>query len=188
MFHRKALLAVASAAAFLLVPAAARATMFDVTGSWSTTLDGEGYTAEPFTGTASFSYSDDTITGSGLEHVEGALTAFSLSPDPLGATTFDLSNTGFYVVYADGSLYQIIVGATPNTVISVAQNSDDFYVVENLSSTNVIVVSAAATSTTLLSLFEPDVSVDFKVTAVPEPAGLAPLGLGAALLLRRRRA
>jgi MYXO-CTERM domain-containing protein len=184
---RKPASAAIALAACLFVAGAAHATTFDVTGSWSAILDGEGYTNEPFTGTASFTYSDAAITGSGFEDVVGSLTAFSLSPNPLGVTTFDLSNTGFFVRYLDGALHQIIVGGLVGTTTAVAQNTDDFYAVENLSSTNVIVVSTAATISTLLSLFEPDATVDFTVTPVPEPAGLALLLAGAPLLLRRRR-
>ncbi len=171
----------------------AQATLFDVTGSWSVTLNGEGYTNEPFTGTAAFTYSDDTISGVGLEHVEGALTAFGLSPNPLGATTQDLSNTGFYVVYNDGSLYQIIVGSTANTVISVAQNTDDFYVNDYVNSNEVIAVSTAAFPTTAILLSSPstpDLSVSFTVTPVPEPASgllLALAGCAAAVHWLRRQ-
>ncbi len=171
----------------------AQASMFNVTGSWSVTLNGQGYTNEPFTGTAAFTYSDDTISGVGLEHVEGSLTAFSLSPNPLGATTQDLSNTGFYVVYNDGSLYQIIVGSTANTVTSVAQNTDDFYVNDFVHSNEVIAVSTAAYPTTAVLLSSPstpDLSVNFTVSPVPEPASgllLALAGCAAAMHWLRKR-
>ena len=178
-----------------LLTSPAGAAIYSVSGSWSATLNGQGFTNEPIVGSASFTFDESMIVSSttSLDYIQGPLTSFSFSPNPIGTTTFDLSNTAFYVTFNGNELYQIIIGGTIGTTPGVAQNTDDFYVVENLLSNDFMALSVASFSTELASNSNGMITGDniqFTVTEIPEPGSVVLLGLGAvgvAVAIARRQ-
>ena len=111
------------------------------TGDWTATVTGQGYSNESFSGSATFVYDSDDITGIGEESLTGSLLEFSQSPSPVGETVFDTSNTGFVVGFVNGDVLQTRIGAIVGGIENVLSLEDDFAVLDRSASSDLFTVS-----------------------------------------------
>lgn len=116
---------------------------------------------------------DDSLLVTGDEDFEdlAILTSFSLSPTPLGVTTFDTSNVGVDLYFTGGSLQDLVLGGLPDAS-AITANTDDFAVVYSGGTATL----AAYTVATGDSGFTDSVVGSY----IPEPSILALLATGLA--------
>ena len=89
------------------------------------TFSGSTTNVGTISGTFTLDFDEGVVTGVGLEQFsDEPLTSLSLSPNPIGGTTFDLANSFADIWYDSGALDKVLVGRTP--VTSVAAASPDF--------------------------------------------------------------
>lgn len=113
------------AALFLAAPLAVSATPITLTGSF---IASGAYDPNQISGTWQLTYDDATI-GPGIDAASGALESLTFSPDPLGVTTFDTSNTNWVVSFLDGAVRSVRLGGAINGVVSTSSvqvGTDDF--------------------------------------------------------------
>jgi hypothetical protein len=146
-------------------------------------------------GSWSFAFDDSVVTG-GSQGFETTLTAFSLSPNPLGATLFDATNTRGYVRYVNGVLGLFGVGAVIGGVDGVSSLFDDFlasyYPIGSMGSNGTpasIYWSLASEPATISGATVRSGSYIASPQSVPEPDTLLLVGAGliGLWLLRWRR-
>jgi len=166
----------------------AHAGLINYSGSFAATDLGSGSAVTAISGSWSFVFDDSVVGGVGLEIFTPSLTTFTLNPNPLGATTFDTSNTGSALRLLDGVPFEIHVGFG---LISVLAAADDFSVLHRVGLTSVLwsiatepdIVAGGFTGSTGSFAATP-------VSEVPEPGTLTLFGaalVGIALLRRRGR-
>ena len=116
----------------LLFCSTSHAALIEYSGTFNANFNGTGSgTPQGVTninGSWSFLFDDSIVIGNpGDEIYSTTLTNLIFSPDPLGATSFGLGNTGVDLTYRDGSLNQIFVYGDPNGSGSATSvNFDDF--------------------------------------------------------------
>jgi len=109
------------------IPEKSKATILDYTGTFSFDITGHGLFGETFSGAAAWQFDDSVVTGVGIEVFDPiVLSTFSLTPSVIGATSFNLANTGAKLFYIDGTLINFGVGGLVGTVTSVDVSADDF--------------------------------------------------------------
>lgn len=113
-------------ALLLAAPMFVSATPIMLTGTFSGTDTTTTSSVGTISGSWSLTYDDTAIAGAGVEFLTVALTGVSLSPNPLGGTTFDLTNTSARLVFNAGALQTINVGGTINTAQGIGFGTDDF--------------------------------------------------------------
>ena len=110
------------AAAAFAAPASAQLTR--VTGSFAGTLD---LTSTHYEGTFSFVFDLAGVPATGAYVIDGgALESFTLTPSAIGATTFTLANTGFYLSFQDGVIQLVSVGGLLSGASGIASITEDF--------------------------------------------------------------
>lgn len=185
-----AAIGVIPAFAFLLsFPTQAKATNLIFSGSFSSSGIPAQFdtTPDPFSGTWEFEFDDSVVTG-GFQGFSVPLTQLTLTPDVVGSTTFDLSNTSAFLVYNASGLAFLEIEGFPFE--SISGNNDDFSVAYDpatglLNSFSGISISNADDNTTLI--VQPDnVSGSFTVreatpVSEPVPEPLTILGAGTAV-------
>jgi hypothetical protein len=169
------------------VASAANASLVNVTGTWSYLINGQGITNQVFSGSATFTYDDSSITGTGTELIDNiALTTFSQSPSTIGVTNFDVTNSLGAVSFDDGVLAQTYVGGAISGPRNSPASVDDFRLIEYSGPLAAFSPEGLITVATFTGhAFATDESATFTHTAVPEPTGITLLGVGAAGMLRR---
>jgi len=166
-----------------------QATTLIFTGTFSATPDSN---VSSLSGTFQFSFDDSVVTGIGTEFFSPlSLTSFSLIPNPLGATAFNLTNAGAALTYNSGVLAILHVGGFGGGLFgpnSIAAATDDFavnYTDFTGGGPPVAVLASVASSPSTVGV---DSSPSGSLSVIPEPsrALLCLLGLGALLVGRRR--
>ncbi len=129
MNHFKSIHAGLSAIAVLAMPFAANAELITYSGSFNAEDPTFTVTAISGTWTAVVDDSDFlTLTGSGAEEVVGTVTSLTMSPSPLGSTTFDTTNTGFRIDVTDGTVGAMTIGGLlDGRVDGIANDVDDWF-------------------------------------------------------------
>ena len=158
------------AVAFVQSPSHACADLFSVTGTWSYTIDGQGFAPpQVFSGSASFTYDDTAVPANGFFVLKPLpLQSFSQTPQTIGTTTFDLSNTFASVAFDDGALFQTIVGGfDPDRIFG----GDDDFSVSSFGNADLSV------ATEMFIASASQASVSFVHTAIPEPSAISCLAL-----------
>jgi len=108
-------------------PAAATLVLFN--GSWSTTLDNQGFDGATSSGAASFLF-DTSLVNPALPSQEFdllTLSTLSISPNPFGSTAMSTANVSAWLMYESGSLESLVIGAGASPTI-VSGTLDDFSV------------------------------------------------------------
>lgn len=73
------------------------------------------------------SFDDSGVLGIGTEFFNVSPTTFTMSPSPLGTTTFDTTNVGISLYFIDGVPSNIVmVGGLINAIPAVSAAADDF--------------------------------------------------------------
>jgi hypothetical protein len=181
---------VTSAAALLLaLSPAAQATLI-IDGDFSATFPG-GSAVTSLSSTFQASFDDSVLTGVGSENFNNLaiLTAFTLSPNPLGVTTFDTSNVGLNLSFSNGTLFSMQIGGLPNGVGGVSSNTDDFFVgIGNVSGGGFALTArySVATEASIITATSQQANVTV-ASAVPEPASAALVAVALVGMVGARR-
>ena len=172
---------VAVLAALVQMAKVAPAEVTRVTGSWSFTMAGQGFSPpQLFSGAASFTYDDADVPENGFVVLKPlSLQMFTQTPQTIGETTFDVSNTFGSVAFDNGVLFQTLVGGfDPDRVFG----GDDDFAVSSFRTVSLSLASKPFVSS------GSGVSARFIHTAVPEPPALPCLALmGVAFIGINRR-
>lgn len=182
-------------ALLLSFPTQANATNLIFSGSFSSSGIPSEFdtTPDPFSGTWEFEFDDSQITG-GFQFFQVPLTQLTLTPDVIGSTTFDLSNTIGVLLY-NGELIDLQIEGFPFG--GQSGDNDDFNVRYDpatglLVSSSPIEISNAGDNTNL-DVPPENVSGSFTVSEaptaqVPEPTSvLGLLAVGSITALTRKR-
>jgi hypothetical protein len=111
MIQLKSIHAGLSAIAVLAMPLVANAELITYSGTFDAEDPTFTVTAISGTWTAVVDDSDFlALTGVGVEKVLGTVTSLTMSPSPLGSTTFDTTNTGFSIDVTDGIVGNMVIG------------------------------------------------------------------------------
>ena len=177
------LLGVAMGLGLLTTTAASALT---ISGTMSGTPTGNGY-ADVGTISGSFSLFFDTsvVTGAAYETFRSLpLTSFSMSPNPMGATTFDLTNSAGFLVFENGELTIVAIGGTTSGAEAISSGTDFQFVYYGSPVGSGLSLSARkATDSGIGSAPAPTGSL----TVVPEPTTALLLATGLTALAARRR-
>ena len=152
----------------LAFAAPASAIVFEVTGTMSG--DPPGSNVPPISGSFLFRFDDSFVQAGGpSSQANFPLLELILSPNPLGNTLFDLSNTGATVYYdGGGALDSIWVGGLPDPN-GVGAFNDDFRFGYRDIDTALIDASLAAAAESEFVVTDNFPSFTLSVTQVPEP-------------------
>lgn len=163
----------------------ADAGLMTYTGTFNVTYDAPGLPSN-VVGTFTFDFDEDLATGPGAQGFGPTLT--SLTPIQIGATAFDITNTGLALNYDDGVFRNAILGGLDNKPgggISVIYGDvDDFYFVfdgsSQLDGATLGDSPAYAVASGLGRGVAPSTGMITGVptATVPEPSTIAGLGLG----------
>jgi hypothetical protein len=111
MIHWKLIRARLSAVAVLVMPLAANAELITYSGTFI--AEDPTFPVPAISGTWTAVVDDAdflALTGVGDEQVVGTVTSLTMSPSPLGSTTFDTTNTGFVIGVFDGTVGNMVLG------------------------------------------------------------------------------
>ena len=169
----------------------ARATMLQLSATWSAILDGGDFSNQSFSGSATALFDSTLLTGSGVEVFDDKpLESLSLTPNPIGATTFDLTNTKARWFFLDGEFDFINIGGEISGVSGVAGSTDDFMLsISAPVPLSLVIDTFMATDTTTNAIsVDSDPSGSASLGFVPEPGTITLLlcGLVGLICLRRR--
>lgn len=187
-------------ALLLGVPTQANATNLIFSGSFSSSgIPAEfDTTPDPFSGTWEFEFDDSQVSGGGgTQRFEVPLTQLTLTPDVIGSTTFDLSNTAATLIYNNsfGGLLAVEIDGFPFG--GQSGDNDDFSVGYNPTTgllDDFVGIGISNANDNTPGIIRPDnVSGSFTVsevsaTQVPEPTSiLGLLAVGSLTALTRKR-
>ena len=160
----------------LLASTASQATLIHYSGNFSGTFP-TGSAVPTISGSWSVLFDDSGFSGSGLS---GELTpiSFSLTPNPLGVTSFNISNVGVELFFFNGSLLEIFVGGLIRGVTGASSNVDDFRANYVSSGRLVQLLYSVATEPTLPRATTLSGSFAATTASVPEPSTLALMAIG----------
>ena len=171
----------------LSLASAAHATIFQISGSLSAP-----YTGGPvavLTTNFSFLFDDSIVNPVGNQaYHNNPMTLFSLSPNPLGSTTFTPATAGASMFYTNGSPTFLTVGGLVDgsSGINGASSYSDFYFTYNIATQSLQnTIYKIDGNTGLGNGGGGTANVQFLV--VPEPTTLGAAALSAMALVRRRR-
>lgn len=174
-------------AATVLFISSANASILQGTGSFSAP-----YSSGPvanLSSTFAFSFDQSVVLPVGSQSFHNIpTTLFTLSPNPLGATTFSTANAGVSLFYSGTTLTDLVVGGLVDgtSTISGAAPYSDFYFLYNVSS---------GTLTNTVYHLPPNGALgnggggqaSVLLTVVPEPMSAAIVGAMSIAAIRRRR-
>lgn len=164
---------IASLCAWFLLGSVGHATLVNVSGSWSATINGQGYTNQSFTGSATFSYDNASVPGAGFFPIDNIpLSSLTFSPNPVGLTTFDTSNSRALVQFMDGVVISTIVGGSDGGPGGMNLGTTDFWAIQAMSTEFRVQVFPPSDG----DAFDSGASISFTHTAVPEASSFLCLG------------
>jgi hypothetical protein len=134
-------------------------------------------------------FDDSIITPTTSSDFEISLSTFSLTPNPIGSTYFDLNVVGATVIYRDGALLGIGIGgltSNPMRAIEIHSNEDDFAVLYLIEPVVVIDEINASVATNPMYIGQ-DKDPTGTLTIIPEPTPLGVLLLSSLLFLFKSR-
>lgn len=108
----------------LLAPLTVNASLIQLTGNFDGAKLGTASAVDQISGSWSLTFDDAGIAPAGVVSIDVALTAFSFDPNPLGGTTFDLTNTRARIDFLNSAIVFVIIGRPG--VASISANADDF--------------------------------------------------------------
>jgi hypothetical protein len=144
------------------------------------------------TGNWSFDFDTNSVQGlDGLFTVN--LTSLTLSPNLIGTTTFNISNTSGWLQYLNGTLSDLGIGGDISEPFGVSSDTDDFAAsydaAGNASGAVISVASSPLTSDSAPGLQGGSVSGGFSIVPIPPAVWLFSSGiLGLIAMAKRRKA
>lgn len=165
---------------------AAQATLI-IQGDFSGVAFPAGAPINSLSGSFEAVFDDSVLTGSGFEYFEDLLilTSLTLSINPIGVTTFDISNTGMDLGFTDGVLTDVLIGGMTDlgsNASALDAGYDDFaaWLLPNKSSSTDPHLSYAIATDSGGIRGAGNATFTYSVTNVPEPTTLSMLSLGLA--------
>ena len=163
----------------------ADAAVLPFSGDFNATFDSPTQGIANFSGSWSFDFDDSVVTGTGFEFFVVNLTSLTLSPNPIGATTFNTSNASAEVDYEDGTMLSVFIAENTAGLSSVV---DDFQVDYDGGTALVTSVGVSVGSQSGMDVNNNGLAGAMSGSfTIPEPATLGLLGIGGLVLLKRRR-
>jgi hypothetical protein len=143
-------------------------------------------------GDFSLFFDDSVVTGAGTEDfIPVLVTTLSLSPNPIGTTTFDTTNAGAWLRFKSGALTDVLVGGNASgSPSAIAAGTDDFFLYYSGTSAATLSPDSISAVTTGDTGIGSDYSPTGWVKVVPEPSTALLLATGLAGLAaagRRQR-
>jgi hypothetical protein len=124
-----------AAALFLLSTPAAQGETFHVSGAFACSeprfsIAQHSDEVPSISGSFSFDFDDSLVVGTGFESYTFPLTTLTFTPNPLGSTTVDTSNSAAQVFFVNGVFTAITVGGTPGALGAgeCKPDADDWFV------------------------------------------------------------
>ncbi len=169
----------------LLSPLTGYASLITVSGTFAGANLGTSSSVDQISGSWSLIYDSDDVNLIGSTFLDPALTAFSLNPNPLGVTTFDLANTLGQLYFDNSALDIVTIGGVNAGAGGLNSGDDDFWAVYDGGSLDSLAWSLADEPG--FAEFADEYSGSYAASSVPLPATVWLFGIGLVGLVARQR-